>query len=393
MEQKSILIKNKIRTDITPLSISHKLPTRIVANIGLSPGVSSVEAELEKARIAVKFGADIVADLTITPQIKDMLKILVKEIKVPISTVPYYDAAIKALKERGSIVKVNERDILNAIEEQASIGVDIMTIHASLTREILNSLKKSKRIIEIPSRGGAWVAGHMIHENVENPMYENFDQILDILSEYNVTLSLGTSVRPGSVVDGLDEQVIMELLVQRQLVEKALKKGVQTIVEFGGHFPADVIPIAVTLAKKLCYGVPLRSLIIATDVAASVDHIAAAIAGAIAAMNSVEILVAISPAEHLGLPRLEDTIEGIMAFKVAAHTADIVKQGCFEKDRLMSIARKRRDWKSMWKYAIFGTKASELYTKLQRGLMESDHCTMCGSLCAFKILEQFKSGE
>jgi len=388
MNRRNISIRNRGR-DIAPLLIGPSHPTRVVANIGLSPKISTIEMELKKAQIAVEMGADIIADHTITSKVEDMLECLLSNVDVPVSTVPYYEVGVKALKERGSIVKAQTKDIFNIIEKQANMGIDVMTIHASLTKGILDLVKKSRRIIKIPSRGGAWVAAYMISNKAENPMYENLDQILDILKSYNVTLSLGPSVRPGSIVDGLDEAVIMEIVMQKEIVEKALNKGVQVIVEYGGHLRADVIPILVNLVKKLCNEVPLRTLITATDVAVAFDHIAAAIASAIAAMNGAEILVAISPAEHLGLPRLEDFREGIAAFKVASHIADIVKHNDLERDKLMSTARKRRDWESMWKYAIYGSEARNLFRKLQRGLMESDHCTMCGPLCAHRIVEEF----
>jgi len=389
MRQRQVTVRNVCRDDITPVAIGFGAPTRVVANIGLSPDVNTIEEEISKAQAAVEIGVDVIADLTITSHVESMLRRLIREIKVPISTVPSYEAGVMAIKERGSIVRVRVNDMIRIIERQAGMGVDIMTIHAALTRDVLDLLKRSQRIIKIPSRGGSWIAGYMIQNEAENPLYENLDEILDIMKSYRVTLSLGSSARPGSIADGLDEIALAEISVMKNIVKRALDRGVQVIVEYGGHVRADVISLLVNLIKQLCFEVPLRTLITSTDVAAPYDHVAASISGALAAINSADMLVAITPAEHLGLPRFEDFLEGIMSFKVAAHIADIVKHDDLEKDRLMSVARSKRNWESMWKYALNGTKARQLHMKLQRELMESDHCTMCGSMCAHKIVEKF----
>lgn len=394
MKRWEIIVRSKHRERLEPLRIGPNTTTKVVANIGLSPGVSTAKEELRKAHAAVALGADVIADHTITPKVDSFLKQLVNDIGVPISTVPYYEVGAIAAKERGSVANVTTKDIIATIEKQAILGIDIMTIHAALTREILESISKSKRLIKIPSRGGSWVAAHMLHHNVENPLYENLDEILDILKAHNTTLSIGPSVRPGSVVDGIDEFALAEISIMKEIVERASRKNVQVIAEYGGHIRANIIPVLMSLVKSLCHGVPIRTLIISTDVAAAYDHVAAAIAGAIAAINSANVLVAITCAEHLGLPRYEDFIDGITSFKVAAHIADLAKtidlQGeIIDQDRAMSIARSKREWTSMWDHAINGARAKELHDILQRGLVESDNCTMCGNLCAYKIVDAF----
>jgi phosphomethylpyrimidine synthase len=387
----AIMVRNKKR-EISPLRISQDSPTRIFVNLGLpgfTPAQADVDSEHRKAIAAVEAGADAVLDLSISGEIGDFRRSLLKELKVPIGTVPIYEAFVNALRKRGSFVKVSEDEIVRVIEQQAEEGVDIMTLHAAFTREVLDRVRLSHRIMPIPSRGGSWLAGYMIDSGKENPLYSRFDELLDILKHHGVTLSIGAAVRPGSIVDGLDDVFLSEMIVQGQLVERALAKGVQTMVEGVGHVRADAIPVWVGTAKQLCHNVPLRVLPLPTDVASAHDHVAGAIAGTIAALNGVEVLCCVTRAEHLGFPRLEDTREAVVAFRIAAHVADLVKTQDYSADESMSRARSSRKWQEMWRSAIDGHLSAMLYDLLKRDMEETDRCTMCGELCAHRIIEQY----
>lgn len=384
-----IRIKNKGRK-IAPLIAGLEAPTRVIANIGVSPRVTTLEGELSKAQAAVEAGADIIADHTITNEndIENIIRGLVEKVDVPVSTVPYYAAAVKALRERGAIVHVRPRDLLDIFGKQANLGVDMMTVHASITKKLLQKIITSQRIIKMTSRGGTWVGAYMIYHDCENPLFEHFDEILEICKSYGITLSLGPSLRTGSIVDQVDDIVWEEIGNHENLVLRALEKGVKTVVEYGGHIKADNIGPFVRKVKSKCHDVPLRPLITCTDIAVGCDHISAAIAATIAAMNGADMLTAITRGEHIGLPRLEDTVEGVIAFKIAAHIADTVKKGDIEKDRQISHAREKRNWGSMFRYAIHPSSAEKMFHILQRGLMETDNCTMCGELCAQKIVQR-----
>ncbi len=365
--------------------------TRIIVNVGITPSVTTLEDELSKAQAAVAAGADVVADHTITNEIdiEKFISNLTEKVQVPISTVPYYAAAVKAIKERGALVHIRPREILEIIEKQANLGTDMMTIHASLNSTLLNEIKYSKRVMKMTSRGGTWVAAYMAYKNCENPFLENFDAILDIFKTYGITMSLGPSLRTGSVADPLDDLVWQEIGIQEMLVSKALKRGVKTIVEYGGHIKIDQIPAFVREVKSKCHDIPLRPLITCTDVAAGWDHIGAAIAGTIAALNGADILTVITRAEHIGLPREQDVVEAVIAFKIAAHIADIAKLGSTKEDAMISNARDKCEWNSMWGHSIDPIGAERLYKSLMRDNIESDHCTMCGELCAHKIFQDF----
>jgi phosphomethylpyrimidine synthase len=384
-------IKNKTR-DIKPLFVGAGEPTRVATNIGLTPQVTDVESELEKASLAVEAGSDIISDVSIDSNYREFLLRLISKESVPIATVPLYGVCVKALENSGALINFDPKDIMEEIEYQAKLGVDIVTIHATLTKDVLGGLRNSNRLIKIPSRGGALIAAYMIKSNRENPLYEYFDEILDIARTYGVTVSVGASLRPGSIVDGLDTFYLREIQVQGYLTRLAIDKGVHVMVEGIGHLRADLIPVAVKLHKEICYGVPFRPLPVCTDIATGHDHIASSIAATVCALSGGDILSVITRGEHVGLPRIQDIVEGVKTFRIAAHIADTVKLKELNQEEQISKARSIRKWKEIFKYALYPEDARELHGKLSRS-MNADSCSMCGSFCALKIVNAYMNKE
>ena len=391
MDASIVSIKNKNR-NIDPVIVGKGKRTAIAVNIGLSKELSNqryIKIEIKKAMSAIEAGADILSDVSIAGPIKKLRERLLAECSVPIGTLPFYEACVDAIRKTGTILNCSEQDIVRIIEEHAREGVDIMTLHAAFTSELAALVTSSRRLIPIPSRGGALMAEYMFRHKTENPLYSRFDEILGILKANDVTLSIGSALRPGSIVDGLDNVFIGEMVVQGELVSRALSKGVKTIVEGIGHVPADQILLWIKLAKRLCHGVPVRPMPIATDVGAGHDHISGAIAGAIAAMYGADVLCCLTRTEHLGLPRVKDITEAIFTYKIAAHIADIVKLEDLVPDEKISEARRNRDWNTMFQYALDRDGSSELYKKLNKNILNRNYCSMCGQLCAHRTIEKY----
>jgi len=384
-----IKVKNKLRA-IKPLLIGDKYPTRIVTNVGLSPQISSFKYECKKAKYVEKYGASIIADHTITSEkdITSYLKYLINNINLPVSTVPLYQIAIRSQEKHGAIVNFCKEDIMEVILQQAELGVDIMTFHASIIKTLVEKLPGIKRNILMSSRGGTLITAYMIHNNCENPFYEYFEEILEILQKYNITLSLGPSLRTGSITDNLDSIIHEEIEIHSQLVKLAIEKGVNVMVEYGGHIRLDLIPNFIKDLKGKVFNVPIRSLIICTDISAGWDHISASIASTTAALNGADLLVVITRAEHLGLPRIKDIIEGIVTFKIAAHIADSVSKKNISADMAISIARKNRNWSEVLRNTIDSDYAKSLFEILKSD-DSNNFCSMCGPLCAHKIVEEY----
>jgi len=379
-----VILKNKTR-NIEPVGIGKGLTTKINANIGSSPDLFDLDTELEKLRVAVRAGADTIMDLSIGGNARMFRQKITEKSDIPLGTVPLYEAAVDMKNKKKSILDMNIGDFLEVIMMQAREGVDFMTIHSGITRGSLESLKSQERIIGITSRGGSILAEWMSHNKKENPLYEYYDEILDILAEYNVAISLGDSLRPGAIHDASDRGQIHEMILLGELARRAREKGVQAIIEGPGHMPLDQIADNIRLEKSLCDGAPYYVLgPLVTDIAPGYDHITAAIGGAIAASSGADFLCYVTPAEHLRLPTAEDVKEGVIASKIAAHAADIVKLGDRAKkwDNEMSKARKDLDWKKMFNLSIDEEKAVLYRSQLPPGL--EDQCSMCGDFCALK---------
>lgn len=385
-----VIPSNRGRSLKKPCAIGRGLRTKINANIGTSVNNVDLKQELLKLRTACEYGADAVMDLSTAGDLPGIRRVLMKHCEVPFGTVPIYEAAIRAISRSKAIVKMNIDDILEVVRLQAEDGVDFMTIHAGLTRSTIERLRGQKRVLDIVSRGGAFLATWMISNNKENPFYEYFDEILKIAYEYDITLSLGDGMRPGAISDGTDRAQLQELIILGELAQRAQESNVQVIIEGPGHLRMDEIEANILLQKRLCKGAPFYVLgPLVTDIAAGYDHIAGAIGGAIAASCGADFLCYVTPSEHLRLPTPEDVKEGVMASRIAAHAADITKgiKGSLRQDREMSKARRKRDWKKQISLSIDARKSSDL-RKSSNPEVE-DVCTMCGNYCAIKITERY----
>ncbi len=384
-----VILHNPYHKNVSPIGVGKKLRTKVNVNIGTSIDYPHLERELKKLEIAIKYKADTVMDLSTGGDIAKIRRKIIEKSPLPIGTVPIYEAAIKAISKRGSIVEMIEDDLFSTIEEQAKDGVDFMTVHAGLTLKGIERLKKQGRLTNIVSRGGAFHFGWMIHNQKENPLYEKFDRLLEIAKKYNITLSLGDGLRPGSIDDATDWAQIDELLTLGELVKKAWEQDVQVMVEGPGHVPLDQIAMNIQLQKRICHGAPFYVLgPLVTDIAPGYDHITSAIGGALAAFYGADFLCYVTPLEHLGLPDVEDVKEGLIASRIAAHAADIVKgvKGALEWDKKISDARRKLDWIEQEKLSI----DPEKFRKIRRKSKTSTRaCSMCGKYCAIKIVNEY----
>jgi len=388
-EGKIVIPQNKSHNIKKPCGIGTGLTTKINANIGTSTDISKLSEELNKLDVAIKYGADAVMDLSVGPDIRATRQEIIKRSTVPVGTVPVYEIAVNAKSRNGNFLKFDADDMLGVLEEQAKEGVDFFTIHSGVTKKSLGGLIKQKRLMGIVSRGGAMLAAWVRINNKENPFYQYFDKILDICYEYDVTISLGDGLRPGSILDATDKAQITELKILGELAVEARRRNVQVMIEGPGHVPLDQIEKNIKIQKKICKGAPFYVLgPLVTDVGAGYDHITGAIGGAIAASAGADFLCYVTPSEHLRHPSAEDVREGVIASKIAAHAADLVKirDKAILWDKAMSQARKNRDWKRQISLSVDPDKAKAYRDSSKPG--SSDVCTMCGDYCSIKVMEE-----
>lgn len=391
-------------TIVIPANINHKsldpagfgkgLRTKVNANIGTSTSFPDIEKELAKLKVVLESGADAVMDLSTGGEIDRGRRRIIEESSIAVGTVPIYQAFLENREKRGSMIAMSAEDLFEVIERHCADGVDFITVHCGITLEVLERIKNQSRITDIVSRGGSFLTGWMLHHGKENPLYEQYDRLLEICLQYDVTLSLGDGLRPGCLADATDRAQIQELIILGELVDRARIKGVQAMVEGPGHVPLDQIAANVQVQKTLCKGAPFYVLgPLVTDIAPGYDHITSAIGGTVAAAAGADFLCYVTPAEHLGLPTLEDVREGIMASRIAAHAADIVKgiPGALEWDKQMAKARKALDWDKQIALAIDPWKAAKF--RQERNPEGHEACTMCGDFCAMKIVGQYLGKE
>lgn len=384
-----IIARNIRRENVHPIGIGEGLRTKINTNIGTSPDLCDVKLEIEKAKIAVKYGTDTIMDLSTGGNLDEIRRAVLKAVDVPVGTVPIYQTAIEAAKNRGAIVNMTEDDIFNTIEAHAKDGVDFITVHCGITQQIVEHIVKHPRVMGIVSRGGSFLAVWMLHNKKENPLYANYDYLLEIAKKYDMTLSLGDALRPGSIFDGTDWPQIQELLTIGTLVERARNENVQVMVEGPGHLPLNQIEANVQLEKSICKGAPFYVLgPVVTEIAPGYDHIVGAIGGAIAGLAGADFLCYLTPAEHLGLPSLEDVKEGVIATKIAAHAVDVAKLGAKASKRDFAIARARAnlDWRIQFENALDPEKARKMRGRVK--LKSPEACSMCSQYCAIKLLKE-----
>jgi phosphomethylpyrimidine synthase len=386
---KVVIPFNPAHSPSRPAGIGRSLRTKVNVNIGTSADFPRLSDELRKVDIAVKYEADAIMDLSTGGDLKKIRRRILSRSPIPLGTVPVYQAAIQAIDRRGSIVKMTVDDLFAAIETQAQEGVDFMTVHCGLTQKAIDRLKKQGRVADIVSRGGAFHLAWMLYHGQENPLYANYDRLLEIAHRHDITLSLGDALRPGSILDATDRPQIEELLTLGELVQRAWDAGVQVMVEGPGHVPLDQVEMNIKLQKRICHEAPFYVLgPLVTDIAPGYDHIVSAIGGAIAAAAGADFLCYVTPAEHLGLPSIEDVREGVIASRIAAHAADIVKgvKGARERDLAVSKARKKLDWPAQQKLVIDPYKFAAVRKKRKS---KSKACSMCGEYCAMRIVSQF----
>ncbi len=388
--QGTIVIPANIRhSNLAPCGIGHGLKTKVNANIGTSSDFGSIDTELEKLRVAIDSGADTVMDLSTGGDISAIRRAIIAASSVPMGTVPIYQAGIEAIDKHSAIVKMTVDDLFATIEEHARDGVDFITVHCGVTQSAIARLKQQGRVADVVSRGGAFLIGWMLYNERENPLYEQYDRLLELVRELDVTLSLGDGMRPGCLADATDRAQVEELLTLGELVQRAQQAGVQAMVEGPGHLPLNQIETNVQLQKAICKGAPFYVLgPLVTDVGAGYDHITGAIGGAIAAAAGTDFLCYVTPSEHLSLPDSEDVRQGVIASRIAAHAADIVKgvKGAEQWDRKMSLARKRLDWNEQARLSLDPEQSRQAHSKHASA---GEACSMCGEFCAMALVEKF----
>jgi phosphomethylpyrimidine synthase len=382
-----IIIPKNVNGNTRPVGIGKGLKTKINANVGSSSELEKVKWEVEKAKAAVKYGADTIMDLSTGPEYRKVMNAIMESVNVPIGTVPIYEAGITASNSKGAVVNMDEDDMFNAIENQAKAGVDFITVHCGITMDLINKVKDSNRIMGIVSRGGSFLAAWILQNREENPLYKNYDYLLEIASEYDVTLSLGDGLRPGCLHDASDVSQIQELVTLGELVVRARNEGVQVMVEGPGHVPINQIQANIEIQKTVCKEAPFYVLgPLVTDLAPGYDHITSAIGGAIAAASGADFLCYVTPAEHLAIPNVDDVKEGVIASKIAAEAADIAKgvPGAWQREIEMANARKNFDWQKQFELAFDHEKPQKC--RQRKPISEDDMCTMCGEFCALRLV-------
>lgn len=376
--------------NLIPRGVGQGLKVKVNANIGTSSSFPNIEPELVKLKAAVDAGADAVMDLSTGNNITASRRAIIENSTVMVGTVPMYQATVETIKKRGAVVEMTKEDLFDVIRMQAADGADFMTLHCGITKSVLKALTEEGRIMDVVSRGGSFITGWMLHNDKENPLYEYYDEILDICAEYDVTISLGDGLRPGCLADATDRAQIQELLNLGELTQRAWDKGVQVMVEGPGHMPYNQIAANMQLQKRICHGAPFYVLgPLVTDVAPGYDHITSAIGGTLAAVSGADFLCYVTPAEHLGLPDLNDVREGVIAARIAAHAADLAKgnKQAWAWDNAMAKARKELDWPEQLRLALDPVKATEYRNKKNKS--DDEACSMCGDYCAVKIVGQY----
>ncbi len=376
---------------LSPEGIGTGMRTKINVNLGISGDCKDYDAEMEKVKMSIRYGAEAIMDLSNYGKTNTFRKKLIEMSPAMIGTVPMYDAIGYLEKD---LLEIKAEDFLKVVEAHAKEGVDFMTIHAGINRRCVEALKRDKRTMNIVSRGGSLLFAWMEMTGNENPFYEHFDEVLDILYRYDVTVSLGDALRPGCIDDSSDAGQISELIELGALTKRAWDRNVQVLIEGPGHMAINEIAANMQLEMRICHNAPFYVLgPVVTDIFPGYDHITAAIGGAIAASSGADFLCYVTPAEHLRLPDVNDVREGIMATKIAAHAADIAKgiPGAREQDDLMAQARHKLDWEEMFKIAADGEKARRYFESIPP--QDRHSCSMCGKMCAVRTTNMILEGK
>lgn len=385
-----VIPRNSGRQNISPTGIGKGLKTKVSASVGMYGSEATIAGEVAKIKAAVDAGTDSIMDLSVSGDIDAMRRESLAVTPTPLGTLPYYQAVAKAAGKYGSSLKMEVEELFEVIERQAEDGVDFLALHCGTTMEIVERAKREGRIDPLVSYGGSHLIGWMVHNRQENPLYEYYDRVLEIARKYDVTVSIADGMRPGCLADSLDGAQVHELVVIGELVRRAREAGVQVMVKGPGHVPLNQLKATVTLQKSLCKGVPYFVFgPIVTDIGAGYDHISAAIGGAISAWAGAEFICYVTPAEHIGLPNVDQVREGVVAARIAAHAADLAKglPGAAQWDLELSQARKALDWQKQVELAIDPQKAE--YMRKTRSDDTVVGCAMCGKYCAMDIVSKY----
>ncbi|MGN1321077.1 MAG: phosphomethylpyrimidine synthase [Methanosphaera sp.] len=387
-----VVIPKNNTTNTLPTGIGKDLHTKINANIGSSTEMEDINVELEKLDILVKYGADAVMDLSTGPKLHEIRKAIRERTNIPLGTVPIYEAGVETTSKGKAIVDMDDDTIFNTIINQAKEGVDFITVHCGINQDSVKAVDDAERIMGIVSRGGALTAAWIMHNEKENPLYKEFDYLLEICREYDVTLSLGDGLRPGCTNDATDLAQIRELTTLGRLVKRSRAAGVQVMVEGPGHVPITQVKANMQIQKTICDGAPFYVLgPLVTDVAPGYDHITAAIGASIAGASGADFLCYVTPAEHLCIPNKEHVKQGVIASKIAAEVSDIAKEipSTLQREKEMAIARDNFDWEKQFELAIDGETAREYYESEKTS--DDDMCSMCGDFCAIKMIKDHEN--
>lgn len=371
--------------EVNYCGIGKGLRTKVNASIGTSSDITNVDTEIEKAQVAEKAGADTLMELSTGGDFLDIRKRVIDSISLSVGSVPLYQAFIEAARKYGAVVDMNEDELFKATIDQAKLGTNFMAIHTGINQITLERLKNQGRYGGLCSRGGSFMIAWMQHNEKENPLYSEFDYLLEIMKEHEVTLSMGNGMRAGAIHDATDRAQIQELIINTELAEKAYEEGVQVIIEGPGHVPIDEIEANVIVMKKMGNDRPFYMLgPLVTDIAPGYDHIVTAIGASISSAAGADFLCYVTPAEHLALPNVEDVRVGVITSRIAAHVGDMIKLGKRDQDLAMARARAELNWDKMYECAIDPAHAKKI--RADRPPEDSDACTMCGDYCAIKIV-------
>jgi phosphomethylpyrimidine synthase len=370
-----------------PCGIGKGLRTKVNASIGTSSDITDIDMEIEKAKVAEATGADTLMELSTGGDFYDIRKKVIDSTSLSVGSVPLYQAFIEAIRKYGRAVDMKEDELFRITAEQAKLGTNFMAIHTGINLMTVERLKNQGRFGGLCSRGGAFMTAWMLHNEKENPLYSEFDYLLEIMKEHEVTLSMGNGMRAGAIHDSTDRAQIQELIVNSELSDRAHAEGVQTIVEGPGHIPIDEIDANVKLMKRLSGEKPFYMLgPLVTDIAPGYDHIVAAIGASLSSAYGADFICYVTPAEHLALPNVDDVKQGVITARIAAHIGDMVKNNDREQDLDMGRARRDLQWDRMYELAIDPVHARAV--RDSRSPEDTEACTMCGNYCALKIVKQ-----
>ncbi len=389
-----IVILKSSRENISPVAVGKNLYTKVSASVGMYEKTDTIAGEIAKIESALKAKTNTIMDLSVRGPIDEMRETVLSTVDCPVGTLPLYQTLAVAQKKYGTALDMTPDDLFEIMEKQAAEGVSFLALHCGTTLDVINLAKEEGRIDPLVSYGGSHLIGWMVHNQCENPLFAQYDRVLEICKKYDVVLSFADGMRPGCIADSLDGAQVHELVILGGLVKKARAAGVQVMVKGPGHVPLDEIQTTVQLQKKLCGGAPYFVFgCLPTDSGAGMDHVTAAIGGAIASYYGADFLCYVTPAEHIGMPNVDDVYMGVMASRIAAHAGDVGKghPAAIAWDLEMSIARRELNWKKQMECAMDTETATKIWK--DRSVDFSSECSMCGDFCAMKTIGKYLRDE